>query len=59
MGIVTVLVDNIAKGQEIQLLQTTLAGDVDWEEDGPCDEATDQAGSASDFEIAEEQEAIE
>jgi len=59
VSIVTVLIDDIAKGQEIELLLPVTSSSIDGEKDGPGNAASDEADSDGDLEIAKEEEAIE
>ena len=53
------IVLNIANGEEIKLLLTTSASDVDWKQDGPSDQATDKTDDDSNLKEAQEEIAIE
>lgn len=57
--VAVVVVFDIAHGQDIELVLTTSASDIDGEQDGPCDDAANEAAQNRDAEESEEQIAIE
>lgn len=59
VSIVSVLVDHIAKGQQVELLIATFPCRVHGEKDRPSDEAANETGCRGYLEISQEQEAIE
>lgn len=59
MCIVSVLVNNIAEAEEVQLRLAAMTCSIDGKEDRPGHEATDQTCCGGNLEIAEKQEPIE
>src|SRR4051794_38829115 len=52
-------VSDIAHRQDIQLLVATASGGIDWEQDGPGDQAAQEADDDNELEVAEEQVAVD
>lgn len=58
MSIVAVHVDNIAHGEQVELLLACAAGGIDGEQYGPGDEAAEEADNDEQLEEADEQVAV-
>lgn len=52
-------VGHVGHGEHVQLALAAAAGDVDGEENGPCDAAADDAGDDADAQESQEEVAIE
>lgn len=50
---------DIGKAQNIQLLFTTTAGGIDWEQDGPSDAATDEHDSGRQLQESQQEISIQ
>lgn len=55
----TILVRNIAKSQEVKLHQSSASSGIDRKQDGPGNQAPDEADYSADLEISKKKEAIE
>ena len=59
VGIVHVLVGDVAHGQAIQLGLAAAALGVQREEDGPCDAAADKGDEGEDLEVSQEEVGVQ
>ena len=61
VGVVALLVGlfDVAEGQHIELFQTSATGDVDREQDRPCDEAAEKTDGDADLQVSKEEESIQ
>jgi hypothetical protein len=53
MGIVSVRLGHIADAEKIQLCVPRAAGDIDREQDGPCNQGSDAADQRHEFQEPE------
>ena len=53
MSIVAVLVDDVAKGEQVQFFIGPTTSDVNWEKDRHRYEAADEAGGGCNLQVAE------
>ena len=58
VSIISVLIDDVAEAEQIQLFVRAAAGNVDWEQNRHCYETAKEADSGRDLQIAEQKEAI-
>ncbi len=58
MCIVPILVDDIAETQHIELSHSSMAGCVNWKQDGESHATSDKSHRRSDLEVSQEEKGI-